>query len=278
MPNVSIIRKVLTFLPASLPAKIYHAASLVPAFKTILNKIILSRIPTQITIPEGIIMLDQTDVAVSGALALGAFENTEADLFRKCLKPNLVIIDIGANIGYYAIIAGKGIGPRGKIFAYEPENRNFSFLKKNIEANKLANVIPLKIALSNEKGMSKLYLDEDNKGRHSLAYEKNKECLVIETDTLDNSLEQFGSPAVDIIKIDIEGAEFLALGGMTETIRRNPNLIIFSEFYPRAIIKLGGNPLAYLKKLVEFGFSLSDIDENAKRVVSITNIKQYINA
>ena len=84
--------------------------------------------------------------------------------------------------------------------------------------------------------MSKLYLDKNNKGRHSLAYiafEKNEEYLIIETDTLDNSLKQYGSPAIDIIKIDIEGAEFLALDGMEETIKEVPILFFLRNFIQR---------------------------------------------
>ena len=96
-----MMKKLVSFLPTSLPVKIYNTLSVVPIFKTILNKIILSQIPVQITIPEGIILLDQTDVAVSGSLALGAFENTEINLFRKCLKQDSIIVDIGARYNGY---------------------------------------------------------------------------------------------------------------------------------------------------------------------------------
>ena len=82
--SISIVGKIISFFPVSLPAKIYNTLSIVPVFRVILNKIILSRIPPKIIIPEGLIVLDQTDVAVSGSLALGVFENAEIDLFRKC--------------------------------------------------------------------------------------------------------------------------------------------------------------------------------------------------
>ena len=96
-------------------------------------------------------MLDQTDVAVSGSLALGVFENAEIDLFRKCLKPNLTIVDIGANIGYYTVIAGKNVGHGGQSICLRTGNQKPFFLKNNIEINKLTNVIPLKIGLSDKK-------------------------------------------------------------------------------------------------------------------------------
>ncbi|MCX6719014.1 MAG: FkbM family methyltransferase [Candidatus Taylorbacteria bacterium] len=274
--NPSLIGKIVAIMPASLPAKIYNALSIIPAFKKIMNQIILSRIPTQIDIAEGTIMLDQTDVAVSGSLAIGAFEKTEIDLFRRCLKPGMTVVDIGANIGYYTVIAAKNIGSNGKLFAYEPENRNYSFLEKNIGINKLTNVIPFKIGISDKKGTNKLYLDDDNKGRHSFVFNEDKSAISIETDTLDESLRRYGSPTIDIIKIDIEGAEFLALQGMKETIKRSPNLIIFSELYPKGMRKLGGDPRKYLENLVESGFSLSIIDGDSNKVTPISDIQEFV--
>ena len=89
-------------------------------------------------------------------------------------------------------------------------------------------------------------------------------------------MKQYGSPAIDIIKIDIEGAEFLALDGMEETIKRSPDLILFTEFYPKAITRLGGDPLIYLEKLIEFGFSLSVIDEDSKQITPITDVHKFM--
>ncbi len=270
------LKKILKFMPPSLPVKIYKTLSIFPPFKIILDKIILSIIPSQINIPEGIIELDQSDVVVSGSLALGAFENTEIELFRQSIKKGSTVADIGANIGYYSVIAGKCVGPIGKVFSYEPEKRNFDLLSKNIQINQLSNVTPIMCALSNKEGVSRLYLDENNKGHHSLVYDKDKKYTVIETDTLDNSLKKYGSPKIDIIKMDVEGAEFLALEGMKETIERNPDVILFTEFLPKAIKSLGGEPLAFLKKLISMNFGLSLIDEDSKRLEPIIDIEKFV--
>ena len=71
--SISIAGKIISFFPVSLLAKIYNTLSIVPVFRVILNKIILSRIPPKIIIPEGLIVLDQTDVAVSGSLCAWSF-------------------------------------------------------------------------------------------------------------------------------------------------------------------------------------------------------------
>jgi len=222
--------------------------------------------------------LDQSDVAVSGSLALGSFEETEVNIFREKLETGMTVIDIGANIGYYTIIAGKRIGVNGKVFAFEPEENNFSLLSRNISLNKLNNVTVFKVALTDKSGEKSLYLDNDNKGHHSLSSQKSKteKSVLVRTDTLDNILEKYGSPKIDLIKMDIEGAEFLALEGMVKILAMNPELILFTEFYPQAIRRLGRSPLQFLKNLVELGFFLSEIDENKKCLKKIDDLEMFV--
>lgn len=257
------LKNILRFFPASFPTKIYHAVSVFPPLKRAAHLFIRSFIPESISIEEGIISLNQKDVTVSGALALGAFEKREIETFRKSLKENMVVVDIGANIGLYSVIAGHRVGPNGKVFAYEPEEENFSILKKNIEINKRKNTTLLQTALSDKKESRFLYLAKDNKGHHSFAKDSSAITPIkITTDTLDASLEGFGSPLVDIIKIDIEGAEPLAIKGMSKTISRNPNIIIFTEIYPNAIRRLNHDPIEFLKLLNSHGLSIWIIHED----------------
>ena len=210
--------------------------------------------------------LNQEDITVCGALALGAFENRELEIFRSAVGTGMTIVDIGANIGLYTVIASHRVGPNGKIFAYEPEKENYAILVKNIRLNQRHNSIALQVALSDKIEKRNLYLAEDNKGHHSFAKDSSANIPVsVITDTLDHSLEKYGSPIVDIIKMDIEGAEPLALKGMAQTITRNSDIIIFTEIYPNAIRRLGQNPLDFLALLAEFSLSIWIIDENISK-------------
>src|SRR5207244_1887591 len=115
---------------------------------------------------------------------------------------------------YYTVIFGTRTGQAGKVFAFEPEKNNYLILQKNIKENRLKNVMLINKALSDSAGTRKLFLEDDNRGHHSFANHKtkNKErTVLVETDTLDNALKKFGSPQIDILKIDIEGAEPIAL-------------------------------------------------------------------
>lgn len=284
MPNIKkifikVVKKILSYIPKKIIVGFYNFANKFAVFEYLTNSIIKKLIPDSIQIPEGRIFLNKDDVGVSGHLALGVYEKTEIDLFRNSIKESDVVVDIGANIGYYSVIAGKKLGDKGKLFVYEPEEVNLNLLKKNIEHNKIQNVIFEQTALSNEVGTKKFFLTKHNKGTHSLVNNRGVvESVLVKTDTLDNSLKKYGSPKVDVIKMDIEGAEIMAIEGMLETIKKSQNLIIFTEFYPKAIRRLNQSPIAYLNRLVELGFSLKLIDEEKGAMVDLENFEDFIDS
>lgn len=273
------LKYILRFIPISASAWTYKTLLSRKPLKKIADKIIKSVIPDRINIEEGILTLNQNDVGVSGMLALGLYESYQTEIFRNHLKKGMIVVDIGANIGYYSIIAAKRVGEEGKVFAYEPENENLILLEKNIEINSFNNIIAIKVALSNQFGTSKLYLTEDNKGTHSLIDNRQtNNSVAVGTDTLDHSLEQFGFPKIDLIKMDIEGAEILALDGFKRVIDTSPNLIMFIEFYPNAIRRLKREPIELLNNLKELGFSISVIDEDKKKLVPLVNFNKFIDS
>ena len=85
---------------------------------------------------------------------------------REILKPGMVVLDIGANIGYHTLISSKLVGNTGKIYSFEPEPHNFKLLLKNIEINEFKNIIPINKALSNNIGSTKLFLDTQSENIH----------------------------------------------------------------------------------------------------------------
>ena len=271
-----LTKKTLSILPPTMPAKIYNAMIKVPALKQLANSLIKSAIPDCLETEEWKLLLDKDDVAMSGYLALGSYEPETIRIFKESMKEGATVVDIGTNIGYYTIIAGKKVGQRGKVFGYEPNIDSFNLLQRNILINNFDNIIPINLAISNILGKRTLYLG-DNKCTHSFADNRKtgKNEMVI-TDTLDNSLKKYGSPRVDVIKMDIEGAEILALEGMRETIERSPKLTIFTELYPKAIKRLGRSPVEFLEKIRDFGFSVHAIDEDRKEIVTLHDFESFV--
>lgn len=244
------------------------------------DRIISLFIPKKLHIAEGVVILDQNDVGVSGSLALGLHDPFEIEQFRKDIQPGMTVIDIGANIGYYTVIAAYHVGTQGQVLSFEPEQNNFDLLQKNIKANNFTWAKAYKTALSDTSGSRSLFLADSHTGIYSFANNRNsKHHIQVITNTLDNYLEKEKVNKVDIIKMDIEGGEMLAIDGMKKTITNNPRLILFVEFYPQAIERLGRKPIELLEKINALGLSLSFMNEDKKVLTPLlrANFATFVN-
>ena len=96
------------------------------------------------------------------------YEEFETEIVKKIIKSGDIVLDIGANIGYYTLIFAKLVGNSGKVFSFEPEPTNYELLQKNIMINEYTNVDFFRKAVSNSNQTTKLFLDEKNKGGHTL--------------------------------------------------------------------------------------------------------------
>lgn len=168
-----------------------------------------------------------------------------------------IILDVGANIGWYSIVLHSNIKHKVKIFAFEPEPRNFQLLKKNISNNHVNNIVPVNKAVAEKTGHSLLFLYyPKNSGRHSLLdiNPQTKKSVQVETIRLDDFLKSQGVDfkRIKMVKIDIEGYEPFALKGATELLKHLPYLFI--EFSPGLMRNANYDPAKFVKELSDFGF------------------------
>jgi len=164
-----------------------------------------------------------------------------------------VFVDVGANMGKHTVVLSKQLNKNGKVIAIEPEPNNFKILEKNIKLNKLKNVIPLNLACYDSNGFLDLYLDAEGAGTgHSLA-EKVGPKISVKIRTLDNILKELKIKKVDIIKIDVEGAEPNVLKGATKILKKDHPKIIFEALDNKGLNKTK-------KVLSEFGYKIEEID------------------
>jgi len=194
-------------------------------------------------------------------------EETTTALFKKMVKPQDTVLDLGANIGYFTLLAARLVGKSGKVFSFEPEPTNFNYLKKNIEINGYGNVTAENKAVSNTNGKTKLFICSYDSGHHTInqydgieAYSRGKpsEKNFIEIDTviLDEFLKD-KTEKVNIVKIDIEGAETLAISGMRSILKNNAKIKVFLEFFPILIEKMGHSSAKLIESLLEdFKFNI----------------------
>jgi FkbM family methyltransferase len=197
-------------------------------------------------------------------LSDGVYERCTTELFKSLLKPGMVVLDIGANFGYYGLIAARAVGNTGKIYAFEPEPKNFRLLVNNIKLNAFANMIPLPIALSNEDGKASLFLNKTNLGAHSVCQRNVAavgDLVEVETTTLDNFVQRkMETQRVDLIIMDVQGAEGLVIAGADQTLRRN-DVKILMELWPYGLRNVGTDPRDLIRKLYGYGFVITVIAE-----------------
>jgi FkbM family methyltransferase len=149
-------------------------------------------------------------------------------------KKGQIVLDAGARIGVFTTKISGALGNDGKVIAIEPEPRNHACLLKNIEANRLGNVIPIQRMLWSQTQPTRLYLS-GNATSHSAYvddfYGLTGESIIVEAKTGDEILEELHIDAVDFLKMDIEGSEIEALNGMKRVLASDVQLAI-AAYHP----------------------------------------------
>ena len=199
-----------------------------------------------------------------------AFEPLETRFCSAAAKRGGVVVDIGANIGYYTLLFARQVGPSGRVFAFEPDADNFRLLSANVSANHYTNVTAVQAAVSDRDERLDLYRNEANRMDHQ-TYDAGEgwQHVSVAAIRLDDYFAA-DSRRVDLIKMDIQGSEPRALSGMIGLRTRNRDVVFVTEFWPWGLRRAGHDPAVFLARLGELGFALSEIDERKKRVVGTT--------
>lgn len=169
-------------------------------------------------------------------LARGIHEEQVTLKLKNIIRKGMIVVDIGASLGYYVVFAAKLVGENGKVFAFEPNPLTYKLLQENIALNQLNNVAPIQKAISNGGGTTKLWLAQNIEAGNILRRRNRSESIVVETTSLDEFFEVYGLPSIDILIMDIEGAEVLALQGMNQVMENNAHLQMIMEFHPHRIL------------------------------------------
>jgi len=180
-------------------------------------------------------------------------------IIASIVKKGDIVIDIGANVGYYTIFFSKLVGKEGKVYAFEPEPRAFLILKN--KAKRLKNVILERKAVGDKNTRIKFYVDKSIAGSsvYKDAIYSLEACIEVDMISLDEYFRNL-KDEIALIKMDVQGAEFLVLKGMKNLIKK-VKAIIF-EYWPDGLRAGGIEPLTLLNKLEMNNFKLFYIDKN----------------
>jgi len=140
---------------------------------------------------------------------LGSYELSKQHRFTAELRPGWVIYDVGANVGFYSLLAARCVGPSGRVFAFEPVPENLAYLRRHVALNALAQVTVYPIAVSDTCA----HLRFTRGANRSTGHLDNSGDLEVKTVTLDNFVFGQGNPPPQIMKVDVEGAEIRVLCG-----------------------------------------------------------------
>lgn len=173
------------------------------------------------------------DKYIGQRIALGKYEIIESALFVANINNNSIVVDIGANIGYYALLASK---IAKKVYAFEPDSEIFMILKKNIVDNNLTNVIAINKAVGDKKDTGYMIKDKDNFGNQRLdtggrIKDKSNEVEVIK-------LDDYIKEKIDLIKIDVQGYEPKVVEGAKKIIEKyKPAIFMECSYKNDAMVK-----------------------------------------
>lgn len=209
-------------------------------------------------------------------LLRGTHEPETTILFNRLVKPGMTVLDIGAHVGYYSHRFAQKVGENGRIVSFEPHPRTYQTLQQNIRPFK--NITTFQVALAEKSGKAELHdylvmsasgslnydpsienLQKSTQSNHDFAPRLGEnfkaKTYIVDTRTVDDCLAELNIDQVDIVKMDIEGAELGALRGMSQTIANSPNMALVMEYNPQALRGFGHNPVSALFEVMEMGFT-----------------------
>jgi FkbM family methyltransferase len=208
---------------------------------------------------------EDADHFISADIArIGSWEPLETEVVRRLLPHYRLFIDLGANIGWYTVIAGLLLKGRGEVHAFEPAAGNFRLLERNVGANELDNVRLHQAAVGSRTGTTELFLSADNQGDHSLhGSGEQRPSESVPLTTLD---AHFGAapPGPFLLKADTQGAEPGILAGARQLLsRRRDTSTFILEFWPFGIVAAGWTVAGYLDAIEELDREVYVLDETA---------------
>ena len=213
----------------------------------------------------------RTAVACLGVT--GEYEPLETIILKFFGSKSQTIIDVGANIGYYAVELSATLSPSATIHAFEPVPASFKQLENNVVLNSLSNfVFCNQLAISVSDGTMLLYIPRISGSSASSAKnlhpEEAVEKIQVPMTKLDNYIHSQNLKSFDLLKIDVEGAELMVIEGGIDSVKKYKP-VIFAELLRKWSAQFGYSPNDVLKILIPIGYRCFGVSENLPEIIDI---------
>jgi FkbM family methyltransferase len=189
--------------------------------------------------------------------APGSYEPDLADAVRRILRPGDTFLDVGANEGFFSVIASKAVAPSGRVIAVEPQSRLQGVIARNLQENRSTNVEVIQQVIADRPGVASLSISPDMNTGSSGVFRTSKYRVPSEDvpqTTLGALLAQRQLASVRLLKMDIEGFEYEAVLGASEVFRAGQVEHFALELHPTVLARRGKSEAEIVGFLAECGY------------------------
>jgi FkbM family methyltransferase len=215
--------------------------------------------------------IDAEDSAVSAVIeSEHGWEWHVSDVLKTALHPGSTFVDVGANVGFHTFQAASIVGPTGSVIACEPSSENCRLLQLSKSENDAGHVVLLPFALDRSTGVR--YLTSHVGTNAGLIPDTHDDLLAGRgTPVYATTLDDIAPPRIDVMKVDVEGAEFRVLEGGRKTLDRDRPLIIM-EFSCEMVQRVSGvDPGDALQDVLDLGYRLSILDRERRGPIAVAS-------
>jgi len=196
----------------------------------------------------------------------GYYEPETVRLVEKLIRKDMVVMDVGAHVGQYTLIASRLVGDGGQVHSFEPDPVTFDWLQSNVQANHLRNAAVTQTAIAGEQGSKRLFYSKVRDiGSNSLAeqadYSRSGRWSIVPCTTLDAYASERGLSRIDFIKADVEGAELGMLQGARAILGSAEPPVLLMEFEEERQRAFGSSCARLAEELRGYGYSLWKVED-----------------
>jgi len=214
----------------------------------------------EVETPFGRFLIDPVSQFGNALVSSDGYEPEMRRTLETFVRPGSVFLDVGANEGFFSVLASRLVGSRGRVIAVEPQERLAPVIRSNLALNACANVSVFSCAISDRRGEAELHLSPDTNTGSTALYQSTRYRLprvTVPVTTLADFVERAEVPRIDFVKMDIEGFEYEAILGSQQLFESGRIAALALELHPGPIAHRGLDPSAIARFLERSGYSLA---------------------